>query len=100
MVVNQYQEMLDPMVGTATKESFASSWGLPDRKESVGDLEIWMYRRSLGMKTNATINTQQSSRYHQYPNYSSSNTYEMYDEITLTFGSNGILKTWSCNVRR
>jgi hypothetical protein len=96
-----YKAMLDPLLGSATREYFLERWGIPFKKDTVGRLEVWEFRRSLGMRGSAHANT----TYNPYL-YGSTTTYaqgqsrEAYDDITLTFNENGVLQSWNACVQR
>lgn len=88
--IKKYEQSLNPLVGTATKEDMARQFGIPHRKEQIGDSDFWHYHFSYGMKGGAY-----SPGY-----YAVARTHEVYDDLTLEFDSSGRLRSWRIYVQR
>jgi len=93
--VKEYEALLNPMVGTATREDIARQFGAPYDRQSVGSIEIWTYRQSFGARGHAYV-----SPYNQYGTYGTAHSREVYDNLSFTFNSLGILESWRVYVQR
>ena len=96
MAVNQrlaeYKETLDPLVGSATREDMVLRFGMPDKKEQLGKIEVWHYQQSFGTRGGAYV---------PYgSNYAISRAHEVYDSVTLMFNEEGTLINWRAYVQR
>lgn len=96
--LKEFKEALDPMVGVATRERMAARYGIPDRQQQFGALEIWEYHKSFGVRGDSsgygTVGPSGVSTFGQ------SSAREVYDSITLTFNAKGILQDWKVYVQR
>ena len=94
--LEEYKNIYDPLVGVATKEQIIQSIGLPTRKQIVGNVEVWEYHQSFGARGSAYAH----SPYNSSSAYASGSSYEVYDKVTLTFNSDGVLQNWTAYVQR
>ena len=90
----EYKAKIEPGLGTATREQVVQLWGLPTRKLNIGDLEIWEYHFSFGTRGGAYTS------YNRYSASSFGRSYEVYDQVTFTFNSSGILTSYKVYVQR
>lgn len=88
--IAEYTATLEPLVGKATREDIARQFGLPIKKETIGESEFWNYRLSLGFIGGS------SGGY----SYSESSSWEQYDDLTFEFSPDGVMRTWKCYVQR
>ena len=90
----EYKALIEPGLGTATREQVVQLWGLPTRKSNIGNLEIWEYHLSFGTRGGAYTS------YNQYSASSFARSHEVYDQVTFTFNSSGILIAYKVYVQR
>ncbi len=90
----EYKDLIEPGIGSATKEQVVQLWGLPTRKLNVGDLEVWEYHLSFGTRGGAYTS------YNRYSAASFGRSHEVYDQVTLTFNSSDILIAYKVYVQR
>lgn len=91
--LREYKTMLEPMIGVSTRENIIERFGPPLQREQIGSLEVWKYHRSYGNRTTAIKYGNRYSPAHAV-------SHEVYDELTLTFGRNGVLRSWNAYVQR
>lgn len=94
--LEEYKKVYDPLIGVATKESIIQSIGLPTRKQIVGNVEVWEYYQSFGTRGRAYA----YSPYNSGSAFATGRSHEVYDRVTLTFDSNGILQNANFYVQR
>lgn len=88
--LDELKETLNPLIGKATQEDMVRMFGLPGRKEKIGNTEYWYIKISYGVAGSAT------------PLFGSvySNAREKYDEIVLGFNDKEILNSARFYVQR
>ena len=92
----EYKQILDPMLGIATKTDIRNRYGEPLRKEQRENTERWHYRKHFGAyKTGSS--EPRDDRLSQPGN---SDIWEVFDELNFEFDGNGILRKWEVNVQR
>ena len=94
--LQEYKEAYGPLIGVATKEQIVQSIGLPTRKQIVGNVEVWEYHHSFGARGGAYA----YSPYNSGSAFATGSSHEVYDRVTLTFDSNGILQNANFYVQR
>ena len=94
--LQEYKEIFNPLIGVATKEQIVQRMGLPTRKQSVGNVEVWEYHQSFGTRGRAYA----YSPYNSGSAFATGSSHEVYDRVTLTFDSNGILQNANFYVQR
>jgi hypothetical protein len=87
-----YRQVLTPMVATATREDCVRKFGMPDRREQLGALEVWQYERTDGAARLA--------RYREGPEPLPGVTSGFADDVTLIFDQEGRLQSWRAEVPR
>jgi hypothetical protein len=93
--IKEYQALLDPKIGVATREDMIRQFGAPQDRQTVGSLEVWTYHMSFGSRGGAYI-----SNPSQFGGFASTASREIYDRLTLTFEAHGYLKDWRVWVQR
>lgn len=90
--LKQYKEQLDPSIGRTTKDDYVKAWGPPISTTPVSGGEVCVWRLSYGSRMISTGSQHllYSSAYH----FQQQSSHEMYDQLTLTFNSSGVLQTW------
>jgi outer membrane protein assembly factor BamE (lipoprotein component of BamABCDE complex) len=98
--LREYKTMLDPMLGTATKDDIVARFGMPARTAQLGQGEVWEYRRSFGVR--GTGNAYSGNPYNPYgrSTFAYGQTHEVYDQLTFTFDRQGVLQNWQAYVQR
>lgn len=76
-------------VGRDKREDIVAIMGLPAKKEIVGEVEVWVYQSNQVGKTRGVPFTMGGG-----------NSYVQADELVLTFGRDGFLKTYRANVNK
>jgi len=94
--LTEYKEQLDPLIGVATKDDMLILFGIPQRKSSTDNLEVWEYHQSHGTKGHS----QAYSNPYGYTTTAYGRSYEVYDKCTLFFDGSGLLKRWKAYVQR
>jgi len=94
--VNEYKEMLDPLIGVASKDDILVQFGIPQRKSNTENLEVWEYLQSFGTRASA----QGFSNPYGYNATAYSRSHEVYDKVTLYFDDSDLLHTWKAYVQR
>lgn len=89
--LEEYEEQFNPLIGVATKENILLDYGIPTRKESLNDIEVWEYRKTRGVQGGAYFNNQTGTAF--------GGGHEVYDKITFTFKSE-VLHRWKAYVQR
>ena len=79
-----YRQQLDPAIGRMMKDDYIKAWGPPESVTAVCDGEVCVWRFSYGTRAFAGGN----------PYFVNASAHEMYDKLTLTFGTNRVLQTW------
>ena len=92
----EYKQILDPMLGIATKTDIRNRYGEPLRKEQRENAERWHYRKHFGAY-NTGSSEPRDDRLSQPGN---SDIWEVFDELNFEFDGNGILRKWEVNVQR
>jgi len=94
--VNEYKVMLDPLIGVSSKDDIIVQFGIPQRKSSTDNLEVWEYHKSFGTKGSA----QGFSNPYGYNTTAYGRSHEVYDKVTLIFDDSDLLYTWKVYVQR
>lgn len=93
--LKEYESTLKPLLGTATKEDIVRRYGAPQDRQTAGSLEVWTYHLSYGVRGGAYVATPS-----QYGGFATTNSYEIYDRLTLMFNSTGYLDSYKVWVQR
>jgi hypothetical protein len=94
--VNEYKELLDPLVGVANKDDILLKFGIPQRKSKTEKLEVWEYKKSFGTRGNA----QAFSNPYAYNTTAYGQSHEVYDEVILFFDESDLLYSWKAYAQR
>jgi hypothetical protein len=96
-MMEQMTERMNEAIGVKTKEDFVQKMGIPTREEKVGDLEVWEYRNSLGVRGRSSTFYNQFNAGTDTNGIANSNirVHESYEVMVLTFDIDGKLKSWS-----
>jgi hypothetical protein len=94
---DKYKQILDPMLGIATKADIMSRYGEPLRKERVGDNELWYYKKTFDAYKTGYSEPADSRA--SRPGVSK-DSWEIFDELKFEFDKNSILSKWEVNVQR
>ena len=98
--LDQQKQLLDPMVGVATREDILGQFGIPNKKAHLGNTEVWEYHRSLGTQVSGDI-FETAPNLYGTSSFAGERPYETFDQVTFTFSKNdGILKNWHSYVQR
>lgn len=89
--LEEYHRILDKQIGHASEEQVADSWGPPDQRQTIGDLDYWVYSRDLGSRAVATTNP--------YTHVTTARSVSRYDKVTMKFRG-GVLVDWHAAVQR
>lgn len=89
--VSELEEALNPLLGVAKQEDMVRMFGLPQRREKIGDIEFWYVHISYG---------QRASVYAPTSDFGMGKSWESYDEIILGFDGNGVLNSCRFFVQR
>ncbi len=97
--LKNYSDMLNPILGVATKRDITARFGMPTRTASIGNGEVWEFHQSFGIRGGFSSYTPQSPNAYG-PTYTHGQSREVYDKVTLIFDENGILQNWRAYVQR
>lgn len=89
--LSELKETLEPLLGIAKQEDMVRMFGIPERKEKIGNSEFWYIHISYG---------QRASVYSPSSYYVGGKSWESYDDITLEFDRNGTLISYRFFVQR
>jgi len=98
--LNQYKAMLDPAMGSMTEQQAAETFGIPQEQETVGDEDFWHYHESFGVRGYGVGLTPNPYNPYLQTTVTSTGGREVYDDFTLIFDSNKVLKSWRASVQR
>jgi hypothetical protein len=77
----QFDDEMAPRVGRDKREDIAAEYGIPSQKDKIDETEVWVYRfNEVGKVRRAP--------------FGGINAYQNVDEVYLTFGPDGLLKTY------
>lgn len=51
---SRFKQTIDPLLGKGTPEHFVNMYGLPEKRETIGTKEYWVYKFSQGKYTSTT----------------------------------------------
>ena len=88
--VDEYKAYFVPRLGIATRDTIVNKFGPPQKETLIGSIRWWQYH--LGYGTTGNILTSGG--------VGVSDRWEKYDDITLSFDSLGVLKSWKVWVQR
>ena len=89
-----YETLLNPAIGTATKQDMLMKLGPPTKRDTIEGIEVWTYYRSYGTRGSAWVSPG------QYLTTGGGHRWETYDSINLYFDSSGTLKKWDGYIQR
>jgi outer membrane protein assembly factor BamE (lipoprotein component of BamABCDE complex) len=76
-----YAAKLDPLVGMATRDNVVQTFGLPLRKEMVGENEYYFWRFK-------------ARKHLEDPYLPQKGTYFNHEELTVVFDGKGVMTSW------
>jgi hypothetical protein len=86
-----YCEMLNPLVAKANREQVLRRFGMPSKKERVGNVEVWQYLKNYGQQAVAASNASGSE--------ATAVSLGIYDDVTIIFDEKGTLESWRADIR-
>lgn len=89
--LSELKETLEPLIGKAKQEDIVRMFGIPERKEKIGNSEFWYIHISYG---------QRASVYSPSSYFAGGKSWESYDDITLEFDRYGTLMSCRFFVQR
>ncbi len=78
---DMYAAQLDPLIGKATRDELAQMYGIPMKKDTVGDSEYWLWRFKARKDADDAFIPQK-------------NTFFKHEDLTVGFDVKGVMLNW------
>lgn len=90
--LQEIKAVMDPLMGKS-KEDVLLALGPPQRQETIGKVDVWLYHKSFGQRQKANLGG------NQYYVAGNAQTWEAYDDIKVFFKGDIAVK-WDSYVQR